>query len=544
MELALLGAVKGQETRLDLQEGTLLVGRGAEAGLRLAEASVSRRHAEVRRIGDDVTVQDLDSRNGTRVNGKPVTEPTLVRSGDRLDFAGLVFRLVGGTTSPDLTCLDQSDTLVPKEELSWEEVRHQRAAKRDRQSHLFQVLAEAGDLLTTQRDPEDLYEPILDVVQTALDPERIFILLIEDDPTEPVIKASRVLGRRGEDALALSRTMVQRVLTQKTSFLTSDPLNDPMLDGAMSMVSQSIRTAVAVPLFDNEEVIGLVYADDSRPGKRISRDDLWAFTLLANGIAVAITHARYHAMEEEKRLQDAELRTAGSILDHILPSSLPEIAGFELKASLTPCLELGGDLYDARMLNDGRLVFLLADVAGKGLGAALLVSQILSLSRFMVGEQWEPTPLVERLNREIFRSTDFARFATAFVGYLEPDTGRVVCVNAGHNQPILVRADGTVEECPTGGLPVGVIEESDYSTATLELQPGDMLTLFSDGIPEAVDEADEEYGEERFGKLLAAHREKPLDDMVAALREDLDSFRGAAPVGDDVTLLVVRRDRV
>jgi serine phosphatase RsbU (regulator of sigma subunit) len=336
--------------------------------------------------------------------------------------------------------------------------------------------------------------------------------------------------------------MVNRVLHQKTSFLTTDPLNDPMLDGAMSMVSQSIRTAVAAPLFDNEEVIGLVYADDSRAGKRISRDELRAFTLLANGIAVALTHARYHTLEEEKRRQDAELQTAGTILDHILPSEMPAVPGYELKASLEPCLELGGDLYDARLLNDGRLVFLLADVVGKGLGAALLVSQILSLSRFMIGEQWEPAPLIERLNREIFRSTDHVRFATAFMGYLEPDSGRVTCVNAGHNQPILVRADGTVEQCATGGLPVGVIEETDFPTAAVELQPGDMLTLFSDGIPETVNAADEEYGEERFGALLSRFRDRPLEELMEALRQDLVAFRGDMPVGDDVTLLVVRRD--
>ncbi|RKZ14237.1 hypothetical protein DRQ50_09265, partial [bacterium] len=502
MELNLVGTVKGEEVRLELVEGVLVVGRGADTGLRLAEASVSRRHAEVRRIGDNVTVQDLDSRNGTRVNGQPVTEPTLVQPGDRLDFAGLIFRLEGPATV-GATSLNESGTLVPREEISWEEVRSRRADKRDRQSHLFQVMAEAGDLLTTRRAPEELYEPILDLVQTALDPERIFILLVEDDSDEPVVKATRLLGARKEGSLALSRTMVQRVLTQKTSFLTTDPLNDPMLDGAMSMVSQSIRTAVASPLFDNEEVIGLLYADDSRAGKRISRDELQAFTLLANGIAVAITHARYHAMEEEKARQDAELATAGSILDHILPSDLPTVEGYDLQAHLEPCLELGGDLYDARMMDDGRLAFLLGDVVGKGLGAALLVSQILSLSRFMLGEQWEPAPLIERLNREIFLSTDHVRFATAFMGYLEPDTGRVTCVNAGHNQPVLVRADGTVQQCATGGLPVGVIAESEYPTASVNLEPGDTLALFSDGIPETANDQDDEYGEERFGALVA-----------------------------------------
>ena len=540
MELTLVGTLDGREVRHPLGNGRLLVGRGAEAGLRLAAASVSRKHAEVVRQGNEIKVHDLGSRNGTRGNGRAVEGSALIQTGDTIDFAGLIFRIEGPEV-PDVTRLTASPTVVPREEISWEEVRSRRQAKRDRQSLLFQVLAEAGDLLTTQRSPEELYEPILDLVQTALDPERIFVLLVEEEGTDPLVKASRLLGTRKEDGLALSRTMINRVLQNKTSFLTSDPLNDPNFDGAMSMVSQSIRTAVAAPLFDNEDVIGLLYADDSRPGKSITRDELQAFTLLANSIAVAITHARYHDMEEEKRRQDAEVKTAGSIMEHILPSDLPDCPGYELMASLEPCLELGGDLYDIRYLDDGRLVFLLADVVGKGLGAALLVSQILSLSRFMLGEQWEPAPLVGRLNREIFLSTDHVRFATAFIGYLDPATGRAVCVNAGHNPPMVVRADGSSISCGTGGLPVGVLEDSEYPTCDVVLEPGDTLAIFSDGVPETVDAQDEEYGEERFAQLLADHRKEPLADFIEALKEDLNRFRGDGPVGDDVTVLLVRR---
>jgi len=289
--LELVGAVDGEEIRQSLDEGILRVGRGADAGLRLAAAGVSRQHAELVSENGRVTVADLGSRNGTRVNGKPVTEPMPLSVGDTLEFAGCLFRVEEPGNS-GATHYNESVTLVPKEELSWEEVRTKRQAKRDRQSLLFQVLADAGDLLTIQRTPEELYEPILDLIQTALDPQRIFVLLMEEGVDDPVIKASRMLGTARGESLALSRTMVNRVLHQKTSFLTTDPLNDPNLDGAMSMISAQIRTAVAVPLFDNEDVIGLLYADDSRPGKSISRDELQAFTLLANGIAVAITHAR------------------------------------------------------------------------------------------------------------------------------------------------------------------------------------------------------------------------------------------------------------
>jgi sigma-B regulation protein RsbU (phosphoserine phosphatase) len=297
---------------------------------------------------------------------------------------------------------------------------------------------------------------------------------------------------------------------------------------------------VAAPLFDNEDVIGLLYADDTR-AKRISRDELRAFTLLANAIAVALTHSRYHQLEEEKRRQDAQLATASEILDHILPSELPAVPGWELSASLEPCYEVGGDLYDARRLPDGRLAFIVGDVTGKGLGAALLVSQVLSLARFMIGEGWAPGPLMDRLNREIFLTTDFVRFTTAFLGFLDPATGRVACVNAGHNPPMLIRADGRVETCSTGGLPVGVLADTTYTVNEVAMGPGDILAVFSDGIPETVNAEDEEYGEARFGQVVAALRAEPLGQISAAALADLARFRGACEVGDDITLVMLRR---
>jgi serine phosphatase RsbU (regulator of sigma subunit) len=364
---------------------------------------------------------------------------------------------------------------------------------------------------------------------------------MEDDHDEPVRAASRIKGYRGEESLVLSRTMIHQVIKDRKSFLASDSGDQASLDGMMSMVSQGIRSAIAVPLFDNEDVIGILYADDSRPQRTFSRDQLAAFTLLANTIAVALTHARYHELEEEKRRQDAELATASDILDNILPGSLPDLEGYDVLANLVPCFEVGGDLYFARQQSDGRYAFLVGDVTGKGLGAALLVSHIMSLTRFMLHDNWDPDRLVENLSHQTFHCTDFVRFATFFVGYLEPDTGKITYVNAGHNPPYVVRASGEVEECPTNGLPVGMMEGSSYTKGELTLGSGDMLAMFSDGIPETQTLDDDEYGEERFQELLVEKRDLPLQKIFDELQQELADFRGKAPLGDDVTLVTIRR---
>jgi len=543
MDLTLVGHIDTGEIKHILVPGAHLIGRADDAAIKLNQPSVSRRHAEITVTGSQVMVCDLGSHNGTTLNGgKVADEPLPLKIGDHLEVANISFR-VEGPGGAGMTIFNESQTLMPSAELSWDEIRDTKSAKRDLQSRLFQVLAEAGDLLTIPRAPEEMFEPILDLVETALEPERIFILLKEDGVEEPVARATRVKGTRSGDSLALSRTMMKQVLEEKKSFLTSDPLNDPGFGGMMSMVSQGIRSAIAVPLFDNEDVIGLLYADDSSTSKRFTRDQLSAFTLLANVIAVAITHARYHELEEEKRRQDAELKTASEILDNLLPATLPPCAGYETLASLEACYEVGGDLYDAQIMPDGRYAFFIGDVVGKGLGAALLVSHILSWARFMIAEGWEADAMITRLNNQIFKCTDTVRFTTFFVGYLEPATGRITYVNAGHNPPFVIRAGGKVETLGPTGMPVGILEDSPYKTGEFELAAGDLVTLYSDGIPETqrIDDEDE-FGEDRFEKLLLRERAGDLGELFGKLQNELKEYRGEAPVGDDVTIVIVRRD--
>jgi serine phosphatase RsbU (regulator of sigma subunit) len=334
---------------------------------------------------------------------------------------------------------------------------------------------------------------------------------------------------------------VDRVLQEKTSFLTTDALNDPRFRGQQSVLMQQIRSALAAPLFDNAQVIGLLYADTSDPRHWFSKDELRAFTLLANVIAVAITHARYRAMEQEKLRLESELDTAREIIERILPKSLPACAGYDLCAFQDSCYEVGGDLYSVLPLGDGRLGLLMGDVAGKGLGAALLVTNIIPVVQLLSEEAWEPTRLMSRLNQQVWQTTDTVHFATIFWGILEPDSGRLVYVNAGHNPPFIVSAEGNVQKLGPGGLPVGMLEEFPYKSGEARLEPGSVLTLFSDGIPETLNAREEEFGEERLRELVRSQRQQPATRLVEAVLAEVRTFRDNAPAADDVTMLVVKR---
>ena len=546
--LILAGRVGDQDVRFELAEGLHVMGRATDCSVVLAESSVSRRHAELEYASGKVRVRDLGSHNGTQVNGATVEGWRGVGPGDQLSLGRAVFTLGGGLDSQALMTIvgDHHSTGVA---ITWQEATgreaggtKQIARRAGKRAELFAILAEAGSLLITPSSPEELFEPILDLVDAALTPERALIALLDDESGEPHVRASRVRGGGQAPNLMLSRTVIKRVLGERVSFLIEDAQHDVAFQSQMSIVSQGVRTAMAAPLFDNQDVIGLLYADSADSHDRYTTDELKAFTLLANCVAVALTHARYHTMEKEKHRLESELGTARRIMSTLLPETAPVIAGWDLVMHLESCTEVGGDLYDVFTLPDGRVLIAVGDVAGKGLGAALLVSSLLPLLRGLAGPNLDPAALVARLDAVLFAVTETVRYATLFIGVLDPATGQLDYVNAGHNPPYIVRTDGRVDALAPTGMPVALVGEGTWSSSWASLLPGDLLAMYTDGIPEAWNAQDEDYGDERLRTVLASSRSAPAGDVRDAVLADLAAFVGQAPVSDDVTLLLLRRE--
>jgi sigma-B regulation protein RsbU (phosphoserine phosphatase) len=547
--LVLAGRVADQDARFELSEGLHVLGRAADCDVVLAESSISRRHAELEYAGGRARVRDLGSHNGTRVNGNLIDGWRTIGGGDQLVFGRASFTVGGGLDSQALMTIvgdNQSNGVA----ITWQEATG-RGAKSGlsgtstrgsgKRAELFTVLAEAGNLLISTGAPEDLFEPILDLVDAAAAPERALIVLLDESSDEPHVRASRVRGGGAAPNLMLSRTVVNRVLGERVSFLIADAQHDAAFQAQMSIVSQGVRTAMAAPLFDNENVIGLLYADSADMHDRYTTDELKAFSLLANCVAVALSQARYRVMEGEKQRLETELGAARRIMGTLLAEETPTVAGWELVTHLVSCTEVGGDLYDIVVLPDGRVLVVVGDVSGKGLGAALLVSSLLPLLRGLAGPGLDPSALVARLDEVLFAVTEPIRYATLFLGVLDPATGHLAYVNAGHNPPYLVRAGGAVEELPPGGPPVALLGEGDWKCREVTLQAGDLLALYSDGIPEAWNAEDEDYTDARLRDLLAASRTLPLGGIRDKVLADLAAFVAEAPVSDDITLVLLRR---
>jgi serine phosphatase RsbU (regulator of sigma subunit) len=253
---------------------------------------------------------------------------------------------------------------------------------------------------------------------------------------------------------------------------------------------------------------------------------------------VKITNARLLETEQERLRIAQELATAVQIQRGLLPKP-PRIPGWEIEAHLETCYEVGGDLYDFRTLADGRLLFLLGDVAGKGMGASLLMSSFLAAGRVLYPSSNDPGHIATRLGSAM-AAAESGRFVTGFLGCLDLASGTLQYVNAGHPAACLVSSRG-IRELESNGIPFGIFDDFEYTSAEAKIEPDELFAVFSDGIPEA-HRGEEMFEDDRVRASLTAARSLPtLDEMRRRIYEDVATFVGDYPRSDDITLILIRR---
>jgi len=539
MSLFLTGLVGEKQHSWPLDGPVLGIGRSSRHTIHIPDGTVSKDHAEITSRAGQFYLRDLQSRNGTRVNGREAREPILLEAGDQVEIGHVTLLVAGEEARPRLRLNEQSIAGTTLR-LKAPHILEQRAKTGKDSGRLVSLLAEAGRQLVMPRPLQETCDELLQFVERAVPASRYVLLLDQSPDSEPVQIAARTRGGRSDQALALSRSIMRKVLDECSSVLTRDAATDPRFQGQQSIVAQSVHSAMAVPLFDNEKVLGLLYVDSHDLTISFDDDQLELLTLLANMAAVKITNARLLEADRERDRIAQELANATRIQRAMLPAETPSLAGYELEAHLETCTEVGGDLYDFHVRDDGQLVFLVGDVTGHGMGAALLMSSFLASARVLYDSCPDPADLSRRLGDMVHRSGDRAKFVTGFVGSLDLATGTLRYVNAGHPWPMLVR-DGALRELESNGIPFGVVPGFPYSVATAELAPGEVFALFSDGIPEA-QRGEELFDEERLRQALREESgAADLGTLRRRLLERVEEFLAGAPRTDDITLMLIRR---
>jgi serine phosphatase RsbU (regulator of sigma subunit) len=340
-------------------------------------------------------------------------------------------------------------------------------------------------------------------------------------------------------------------------------VNDVGLDPRRIARDTKVRALIAAPLKVGERVLGVI-ALGSTATTSYTAGELKLLNTLALQTATAIENARLferaiHAAHERERLLalnkeaeiaraklEGELDLAARIQAGLFPAILPSVPGYEIAARNRPARRCGGDYYDALEAGGAsgeRLLLCVADVAGKGLPAALVMAHMQATLRALLGRTDSLTELAEQASRLLYASTTPEKYVTAALAELELASGAITFVSAGHVDNVILRANGDAVKMSSTGTPLGLLPPGlPFTQGSHRLEPGDLLVLFSDGVTDAVDESDHEFGEERLLAVLRRTVGFPLPDIVAGAIEAIDRFAGGAPQFDDITMLVVRRD--
>ena len=524
-----------------------MIGRGVETGnhLQLSDRRISRNCAAVVIEANRYYIEDRGQRRGLFVNGEKV-ESRGLQDGDSITFGlddsyEIVFR---SSKSSDEDSLPQ--LLTRMEHITSSEPTGGGLVKLKR-------LLEATSLLHSQLPLDVVLGHMLDHAVSVTDADRGLLLEADAGGALKVKLARRSGGLRlPPESLTPSQTAIQLALKQQSPVITEDLAQaDVDLQSAQSIVAQRLRAVVVIPLFamtrantqesmvniKRGDFLGVLYLDSRRPAA-FSKLDRQILDALAADAASILDNARLVERERERQRLEQEINIARDIQQALLPRDFREYPHLAVTGFNLPCLSVGGDYFDVFPLGEGRTAFLIADVSGKGLGAALLTTMLQgALSGMTLGT--DPARLFNHVNRFLCAHSEVGRYATMFFGVLDEE-GHLEFINAGHPSPILIRR-GTAEEAFTeGSYPVGLVPEAEYTAVCLKLEPGDTLVLFSDGVTEAVDPDEQMFGIARLKELLTGQLECPLEQLQKCVLEAVENFSRGAHQADDLTLLIVR----
>jgi sigma-B regulation protein RsbU (phosphoserine phosphatase) len=537
--------IDGKNISVPLDRDRITLGRSSANELCYPDdAGLSRQHLALTRIGDQWQVEDLGSKNGTVVNGKRIEKPTLFKEGDRISAGHLTIEFAEAAlnTSNTVVFVEQNEafsntstTVVASlDAVLGPQVDDLNKTYVMQGSPQMRALIRAGRELAGHRPLDELFTVIMDLSVEAVMAGRGVLMTLEGDELQ-------VRAARG-DGFQISKTVRDRVLRKKESLLVRDAQLDQALREHVSIVEQKVRSMIAVPLQTNDRVIGLIYVDSPHLIREFSREDLNLLTVMANVAAIRIEHARLNEIEEAERAMAKDMQQAAIIQQGLLPEKAPVLIGLDIGGRTKACRTVGGDYYDYLQFPDGRLGVLVGDVAGKGMPASLLMSSLQARVQVLFEDGDDLARKIGRLNKAVTANCPDNRFITFFMGILDPKTGELVYTNAGHNPPVVVRAEGGFETLKeAGGVILGILPMAVYKEARVTLNPGDVLVLFTDGVTEAADPSDDEYGEERLAALVASMKDRRSDEIVEAIHNAVAAFTQGAPAADDITVVVARR---
>jgi phosphoserine phosphatase RsbU/P len=556
---------------IPLDGDRIVFGRHPSCAVILEDGAVSRQHAQIVQSHGSYYVKDLRSRNGTQVNEADVSEPTLLKESDVVRVCEYTYSYHDDSSSADLSQdtayvkpkpnahgviaatanidVPVSDTGID-DDSERSSIIHRIDARSGSGVRLsvkpevkLRAILEIGKHLSNVLNIDEVLPSILDALfQIFPQADQAFVLLKDEEEAEPQVRACRN-RRTDDDSMSVSWTVVNRAMRTGEAILSADASEDSRFVSSESLAGLQIRSMMCAPLITQAgQRLGVIQLTTFDLRSKFTEDDLDLLVNIGTQCTLAIENSNMHHTLVQRRDLERDLEIAMQVQIGFLPNKCPDVTDYDFADFYEAAQHVGGDYYDYIELPDGRIAITVADVAGKGVPAALLMARLYSAARYHLLTKATPAEAMSGLNSEIATSGLGHRFITCAMAVLEPVKHEVVLVSAGHLPPIARDLEGNVEqiEGDDTGLPLGIIPDQTFIQSVHPLKSGDMWLLYTDGVTEAMTAKREIYGSKR---LQAFVKSGPLEveALVKAIVDDVSRFASGHAQSDDLCMVGFQR---
>ena len=538
--------------RYPLTGDPYILGRHPECDIVIDVGAVSRHHCRVFLEGSEYFCEDLRSRNGTFLNDALIEGPQRLRHGDRLRICDVVFVFCERNDAPERMADDSSSRAVVVDDndassstimskvgvLASRSGPQLTATAEAKLNALLEITKSLGQALSLDQVAGRILDSLFRIFVQA---DRGFIGLL-DHKGVLVPRWTKLRRADSDETIRVSRTIARQVMDSKEAILSADAASDARFEMSQSIADFRIRSVMCAPLLDNEaRPMGILQLDTLDQRQRFQEEDLELLISTATQAALRIVNARLHEESLRQRTLERDLALAREVQRTFLPNSRPDLEGYEFYDYYQAANHIGGDYFDYVRLPNGRLAVLVADVVGHGIAAALLMAKLSTEARFCLASQSHPASAFTELNARICE-LNLNRFITCVMAVVNPDTHEVAVVNAGHMAPLHRRRSGQLEEPSReeSGPPLGVTEGTQFRQVEFALQPGESLTMYTDGLHEAMDASGRLFSLARLRQQVLSSDGSP-ESIGRALLENVRRHVGDRPQDDDMCLVSLGR---
>lgn len=549
-------------SRFELTEPETTIGRHPECTIVVDAGAVSRYHAKVIQKPDGFAVEDAGSRNGTFLNGQLLSGPQFLREGDRIRVSEVEFvfqdeavpEFARGGSEVTFDGANFGIMMVDDQETEQLSSSGSGSAKIEFRSSadglkmvatpeakleaLMRINSNLSNALAVDEVLPKVLASLFDIFPAA---DRGFVVM-QNDKGEILPRWVKTRTPQDEtETVRISRTIIREVMRRKEPLLSMDASEDSRFDSSQSIADFSIRSMICAPLTDADgNPFGALQIDSTQGRGQFRDEDTDLLAGVAAQAGIVINNARLHERALHQKEVEQDLKLATEVQQAFLPQVPPDAAGFRVKSFYQAANHIGGDYFDYIKLQDGRIAVVVADVVGHGVAAAMFMAKLSAETRYCLASDPDVARAIERLNDHMSR-LQVERFVTFLLLVIDPKSEVVTIVNAGHMAPVVRTKDGTITEPGENesGLPIAIDEGMDYEAVEFSMKAGDFAVLYTDGINEAMDANDQEFGMEGVRQLTAegGDAEAVCDRIVKAVLEHV----GDAPPFDDMCLVVIER---